>query len=142
MISMKERVAVDSNLLVYAVETTSPKHLAAKEFLGKLVETSSAYLSVQNLAEFSRVVTEKLPRPLTVEQTDEALRTFGEVFSVVSYGVSEVRRALTHVKAGQTHFFDALLAATMLENGINTIYTENTQDFQKIPGIKAVNPFE
>ncbi len=30
----------------------------------------------------------------------------------------------------------------MLENGIDTIYAENTQDFRRIPGIKAVNPFE
>ncbi|MBI2445074.1 hypothetical protein HYV43_01665 [Candidatus Micrarchaeota archaeon] len=33
-------------------------------------------------------------------------------------------------------------AATMLENGITTIYTENVEDFEKIPGIKAVNPFD
>ncbi len=30
----------------------------------------------------------------------------------------------------------------MLENGIDTIYTENVKDFEKIPGIRAVNPFE
>lgn len=37
-------------------------------------------------------------------------------------------------------FWDVMLAAAMLENGVNKIYTENTKDF-KIPGIKAVNPF-
>ncbi len=138
---MKTRVAVDSNLLVYAVETTSPKHAAAKEFLGNLVEANLAFLSTQNLAEFSRVVTEKLPRPLSAEQADEAIASFVEVFSVVRYDVPAVRLALKHAQTGHTHFFDALLAATMMENGIDTIYTENTEDFQKIPGIKAVNPF-
>jgi len=29
----------------------------------------------------------------------------------------------------------------MLENGIRTIYTENTMDFKKISGIKVINPF-
>ncbi len=33
-----------------------------------------------------------------------------------------------------------MLAATMLENGIDTIYTE-AEGFGKVPGIKSVNPF-
>ncbi len=139
---MKARVAVDSNLLVHAVEIESPKHGAAKELLARLAETESVVVSVQNLAEFSRVVTEKVPRPLSAIEAQTALDAFLEVFSVVSYDAAAVRRALGYAEAGNTYFFDALLAATMLENGIDTIYTENTQDFQKIPGIKAVNPFD
>ena len=37
-------------------------------------------------------------------------------------------------------YYDALLAATMRENGIFNIYTENVKDFKAV-GIKAVNPF-
>lgn len=39
-------------------------------------------------------------------------------------------------------FWDALIAETMKENGIVKIYTENEQDFMKIPGIKVVNPLK
>lgn len=138
---MKERVAVDSNLLIYAVESTSPKHAAAKEFLSRLVQTQSAFISVQNLAEFSRVVTEKLPIPFSSAEAEESIRSFAEVFSVIHYDVPAVVKALEFARIGKTHYFDALLAATMLENGIDTIYTENADDFAKIHGIKAINPF-
>jgi len=39
-------------------------------------------------------------------------------------------------------FWDALLVATMQRHGITTIFTENTGDFEKCPGIKAVNPLK
>ncbi|WP_304840718.1 hypothetical protein [Methanocalculus sp.] len=38
------------------------------------------------------------------------------------------------------HFWDALLVATMVENHIHTIYTEDAH-FRKIPGITVINPF-
>lgn len=38
-------------------------------------------------------------------------------------------------------YFDMQLAATMLEEGIVTILTENTKDFAAIEGISAINPF-
>ena len=39
------------------------------------------------------------------------------------------------------HVFDVLLVATMLENGVDTLYTENTKDFSAFREIRAVNPF-
>ncbi len=38
-------------------------------------------------------------------------------------------------------FWDSLLAATMKENNIFNIYTENIKDF-KVPWINAINPVE
>ena len=38
------------------------------------------------------------------------------------------------------HYWDSLLAATMKQNGIFSIYTENTKDF-KPKWLNAVNPF-
>jgi len=42
----------------------------------------------------------------------------------------------------KVHFWDALIAATMIENNVFTIFTENTKDFKKIKGITAINPLE
>jgi len=41
----------------------------------------------------------------------------------------------------QIHYCDALLCATMKQNGVTNVLTENTRDFRKIPWITAVNPF-
>jgi predicted nucleic acid-binding protein len=41
----------------------------------------------------------------------------------------------------EVHYWDALIAATMRENNIFCIYTENG-DFKSIPWLKVINPFE
>jgi len=53
-----------------------------------------------------------------------------------------VVKAIELQAAYKAPFWDALIAATMLENGVKTIFTENTADFRKIPFIKAVNPLK
>ena len=44
------------------------------------------------------------------------------------------------VKKLKLHFWDALIAATMIKHGIRVIYTENVKDFAKLREIKAINP--
>jgi predicted nucleic acid-binding protein len=39
-------------------------------------------------------------------------------------------------------FWDALIVATMEENSIDTIITENEKDFKKVKWIKTINPFK
>jgi len=46
------------------------------------------------------------------------------------------------VRLHRVPFWDALIAACMLENGISTIVTENEADFKRIPGITTSNPFK
>lgn len=132
---------VDSNVLVYAHEPSSPKHAAASGLVGRFIDSKSGVLSAQNLAEFCAVALEKRNNLLTREAADAAIDDFSKHFRMISYGSTTVRDALRIRQQSGVHFYDALLAATMLENGITTIYTENTKDFERIPGIKAVNPF-
>lgn len=37
------------------------------------------------------------------------------------------------------HFYDCVLAATALDNGVSVVYTADTHGF-KFPGLRAVNP--
>ena len=37
-------------------------------------------------------------------------------------------------------FWDSLIAATMIENNILSIYTEKEKDF-KVPSLNVINPF-
>ena len=38
------------------------------------------------------------------------------------------------------HYWDALLAATMRQNNVLSMYTENAQDF-RVPWLNVVDPF-
>lgn len=133
---------IDSNLLVYAYELDDVRSKTARELIRGLAFQNQSVLSVQNLAEFGNVVIGKKRRTVSPADAQIALDFFAENFRVVAYGPQTVTKAIGLVQTRQAPFYDALLAATMLENGVDTIYTENAEDFAKIPGIRAINPFE
>ena len=45
------------------------------------------------------------------------------------------------VRERRVPFWDALIAASMLDAGISSIVTENERDFRRVPGINVINPF-
>ena len=57
MKSMTERCLVDTNVLVYAFDESDAKHAIAETILKDLVNSGRGVVSVQNLTEFSRVMT-------------------------------------------------------------------------------------
>ena len=65
----------------------------------------------------------------------------GSQWRVIDRGPMTVLKAIELVKLYRAPFWDALIAACMLEYGIGTIVTENERDFRKIPGLKVINPF-
>lgn len=136
-----ERVLVDTNVLVYAYDKTSQRHLQAKAVLEEVFRERTGVLSAQNLAEFCRVMTQKIPRPLSHEQTHNNALELTAVFKVVSYDERIVLEALRLSEIHHIHYFDALLAATMAAHQLHVIVTENEKDFRKIPWLEVHNPF-
>lgn len=136
-------VLVDTNVLVYSVQANAMgRHIIAKEALWALIEAKRMAISTQNLAEFSRVALEKISPVMTVEEVTLSLSGFSKFSSVLAYTDATILKAVSISHKYGVHFFDALIAATMQENGIEEILTENTEDFSKIPWINARNPFK
>ncbi len=139
---MTTRKLIDSCILVYAYEKRDErKQKIASETLTGLVERGEAVVSMQNLAEFARVLTEKSAKPLPYNEVRQHVSEIADAVPVLPYGSKTVESALLLCAASRLHFFDALLAATMQENGIYETVTENVKDFAGIGWIKATNPF-
>lgn len=135
---------LDSNILVYAYETAKPeKREKAKRIIARCYSGKERLaFSAQNLSEFFVNITQKVPQPLSAGQAKTIIASILEIDDIPVFGVKaeHVQIAInTHIETG-AHYWDCLLAATMIQNGIFEIYTENTKDFSKIPGIKAINP--
>ena len=136
------KVLVDSNILIYSVQKEEKKHPKAVESIEKLVNKKKMAVSVQNLVEFSRVLREKAQPAVDHETVKEYLFGFMKFSTVLEYSGNTAVEALSLSKLYGIHFFDALLAATMQENGTKEILTENEKDFAKVKWIKATNPFQ
>ncbi|HLC36712.1 MAG TPA: PIN domain-containing protein [archaeon] len=137
---------IDTNLIVYAYDVGEPKkmNLALKLLTNIASGEMKACISNQILAEFFSVSTVKAKFPFTKQ---EAIQTIEELNSLKNLKklVYSNETVLSAAKTSMQHsvsIWDALIAETMKENNVHTIYTENTKDFSKIPGINAVNPFK
>ena len=140
---MKE-IAIDTNILVYAYDTTDhKKHKIAKELIAKCWKKEIKYiLSVQTLAEFFIVITKKVQNPLSEEQAKQIIKDITKFSSwkIINYSERTVVKAIEIHKKIKKHFWDALLSATIMEEGIERIYTENIKDFT-LEGLQPINPF-
>ena len=67
---------------------------------------------------------------------------FSKSSTIIYYNAQTIMEALHISKEYETSFFDSLIAATMQENGIDNIITENENDFSKIPWLTVSNPFK
>ena len=136
---------LDSNILVYALDTTEGrKHILANALLQKCFQGTAHYaVSLQNISEFFYVITEKISHPLTPDAAKDFAKKMVEFrgFKVLVPSPQTILAGMELKEKHGAHFWDALLGAVMKEHGITTLYTEDTKDFGKIPGITPIKPF-
>ncbi len=135
---------IDTNILVYAHDTTDPhKHAVCRVLVDQVFRgEQTACISNQVLAEFFSVVTGRVAHPLPPKEASAIVADVEESvhWGKLQYTTTTVRAAAESAAANHLHFWDALIAETMKEHDLSTIYTENITDFSRIPGIRAVNP--
>lgn len=132
---------IDSNLLVYAHDRSEPeKQKKCRSLLQDFADQDNIYLTAQVLAEFFRVVTTRIPEPLTPEvakaQVEQAILLWS-VFPITSAIVIEATRG---VMAHQLNYWDAQIWATARLNQIPTVLSEDFQHGRTIESVQFVNP--
>ncbi|MFA5746218.1 MAG: PIN domain-containing protein [archaeon] len=141
-LDIQEQYLIDTNILVISQskKESEERRLIAAAIVESGTIKKNAFVSIQNFVEFVNVIKQKL-KSLDDNEIQETLIDFKSAFTVLFYSENTVSATVKLSSETKVHFFDALLAQTMLENNVRVIYTENTKDFNKIPGIKAINPF-
>lgn len=135
---------LDTNVLVSLFDADAPgKRAASRRIVEACFRGEAEYsVLVQNLAEFSVVVTEKVEHPMPTDEVRQFVQAVAgfDGFHVVGYGATTVNCALEVRERHRVHFWDALPAATMLEHGIGTVFSEDGH-LSHVPGIAVVDPF-
>ncbi|MDQ3757647.1 MAG: type II toxin-antitoxin system VapC family toxin [Actinomycetota bacterium] len=139
---------VDTNVLLYAADSSSPRHEPAADLLAELAGGPSLlHLFWPTLLGFVRIATHPavFRRPLTHEEATEAVERLLARPNVQVAGEGErfwlsYRRAAEPVGPRGNLVPDAHLVALMHEHGVTTIWTHD-RDFRKFDGITARDPF-
>jgi predicted nucleic acid-binding protein len=137
---MTGRDFLDTNVLVYAYQTSDPgKQRIARQLLSRAV-AGEFTISTQVLAEFATTLLHKLQPPLSIEEVTIALDGLGPIPLIVPDG-DIVRRAVEARGAYGIHFYDGMIVAAAERAGCEKILSEDLNSQQKYFGVVIANPF-
>ncbi len=142
--------SLDTNILIYAVNSGCREHEKAKQIYIKMLEKPTEWiLSDQVLFEFYRALQNSkiLEFPLDHHQALQQIRFLREEAGVLhcAYETSfwgEFIHGFSSVKHRSSQIFDRVLAVTLLKNGVRTFYTRNKGDFTGFDFKELINPID
>jgi predicted nucleic acid-binding protein len=137
---------IDTNVLVYALDADAPQHAVSRALLEEARDGSaSLYVTSQILCEFYSIVTNarRVARPRSPADASSAisgLLAFLNVLPVPARAVEGWLGLLRRNPVTGGDIFDLQIIATMQENGVQRIYTFNTEDFAAFRELSVVMP--
>lgn len=131
---MKDRIFVDTNILVYALLDDSHKQQTALNLL-----QSGCVISTQVLNEFTNVARKKAK--LEWQEIHDLSNAIQSLTEIVPLDLAIHNRALTIAASYGYSFYDSLIIAAGLESGCNLLFSEDMQNGQRIEPLIISNPF-
>lgn len=142
---MKEAV-IDTNIIVYAFDRSEfEKRTRCKGIIGGVFSGDvKGVITNQILSEFYSVITNKIEHPISLSEARDIILGIinSENWTKFNYNEKTVLTASKLCERFKIDFWDSLIAATMIENNIFIIYTENDKDFGKISELEVINPLK
>ncbi len=140
MTRMTDRAFVDTNVLVYAVDSADRgKQRAAQAIFAEIGERRLV-LSTQVLSEFYVVATRKLATPMSEEAAASAVAALSKLPVVVA-DVDLVALGIAISREAQLSYWDGLIVAAAKSSGCESVLTEDLKAGSTVAGVVIVNPF-
>jgi predicted nucleic acid-binding protein len=131
---------LDTNVLVYAYDTSNPQKQRAARTLLKSSVAGKFVISTQVLAEFAAAMLHKMSPPASPVAVLKGLDALSSI-RLITPDAEMVRRAVeTRVSYG-LHFYDGMIVAAAERAGCARIWSEDFNAGQKYFGITVANPF-
>ena len=130
---------IDTNVLVYAFDKDEgEKYRKAKKLLNQIIDgKETVLLASQVCGEFIVATTKKLSKHLSKQEANSIIRNLTLLPNVRTAHYTHT--TVLAASESDAPLWDAVLAQTLLENGVKTLYTENEKHFVN-SGVKTINP--
>ncbi len=136
---MSVRVALDTNVLVYAEGYGDAKRCKrARETIASL-NTSNVVLPAQVLGEMFNVLTKKAGR--NAQQARDAVLSWSDAFDVADSTREAFTAACDLASDHQLQFWDALILSVAARQQCRVMLSEDLSDGFVWQGVTVVNPF-
>ncbi len=140
---LKGRILLDTNILIYAYDESSPYHAKAAEIINlALAGEFEAVVAQQNLIEFANILTSnyKIPASSVSGDIEDILKDF-QLITPLPKTIHHFLQLIRDLNVN-TYLFDIYLVATMISNDIENLITCNDKDFAGIKGLTVINPYK
>ena len=138
---MKERIFVDTNILIYAHDLEAgAKHGVAVTLIEGLWEKEPGVLSTQVLQEFYVHVTRKILNPIPPAKARSIIENY-LAWQVEINGPDTILLASEIEERYLLSFWDSLIVAAARNAKADKILTEDLKHGQRLEGILVENPF-
>jgi predicted nucleic acid-binding protein len=131
---------LDTNILVYAYDSASPKKQRVAQRLVRTALAGHSVISTQVLAEFSATLLHKLSPAVRPNDLIVLLDALGPI-RVLPPDADVVRRAVEARAAYGIHFYDGMIVAAAEKAGCRRIWSEDLNSGQEYFGVIVENPF-
>ena len=142
---------MDTNVLVSSIDTTRINHKKALRLIEKIKrEEVQGFISTQIVGEFYVSLTRifgGIEAPLSPEEAKEEIEQMLSSGIFVVLPVTEFALKKSVILCSKkgikgVNFWDVVVIATMLENEISILYTENLKDFKKFTDVVVVKDLQ
>ena len=134
---MKDRVFLDSNILIYSYSNSEPEKQSVAR---KLILENNSFVSTQVLQELTNIITKKFKFKYS-----DAQATIHECCQNNNLHINTGQSILKACELAERYgwsFYDSLIVASALECECVVLYTEDLQNSQTVEGkLKIINPF-
>jgi len=140
MNSIKERSFIDTNILVYTDDASTPeKQAAAISLLETGWNSGNIIFSTQVMQEYFVAATKKLSVPVEIVQRRIELLATQNITSVEQ---ADIIRAIEIHRLYQYSFWDSLIITIAVKASCKILYSEDMQNKRRIEGLQIINPFK
>lgn len=137
---MNDKVLVDTNILIYAIDQDSQYHSKSRDLLLNL--EADLFTTSKNLSEFLAVVTKGHTVSLSIDDALLAINDFLETITIlypdeISFSIFRELLQEYHPTGLRIHDFEIISIG--LAHKIKQIATKNIQDFKNVKEISLIN---
>ena len=140
---MNGRAFLDTNIFVYAIDSSPPqseKRDRARGLIREHLEAESGVISIQVLQEFFAASTGKIPSPLSIEEALEFIHYISAFETVIPNLDMVIAGIGLHQKHGFS-FWDAMITQSAIVADCTLLLTEDFQDGFQLGPLTIKNPF-
>ena len=139
--SVDGRAFVDTNILVYAHDTTAgTKRKVSAALIEGLWESGHGCVSIQVLQELFVTLTRKLAQRVEGDAAQHVVADFAR-WTVHVPDAEDVLAAIDLHERYRISFWDAMIARSAAQLGCNVLYSEDLSPGQQYDGVVVVDPF-